>query len=144
MTVQHPELLEPSPHEGDEGNLIGRDPRNIEADAWLATDLSLDVGLTAIRRKCLDCCADSVAEVRKCANAFAPPVRFGRCGWEAIPPGSRRHAKYRTHNGNGSRFHQLCKKRIWHDKPNGTRLKRNAKARRMRHDECACNGWLLS
>ena len=79
MTVQHPELLEPSPHEGDEGNLIGRDPRNIEADAWLATDLSLDVGLTAIRRKCLDCCADSVAEVRKCVCTTCPlwPLRMG-------------------------------------------------------------------
>ena len=46
-------LLEPLPSE--DGNLIGRDPRKITKEEWLASEMPLDVGLRAIRKKCLDC-----------------------------------------------------------------------------------------
>ena len=69
-------LLEPLPSE--DGNLIGRDPRKITKEEWLASEMPLDVGLRAIRKKCLDC-AYTPHEVRCCVQVTCPlwPLRLG-------------------------------------------------------------------
>lgn len=59
-------LTQLSPFDADEGNLIGRDPRTIPVEDWEAADMHYLIGMKAIRAKCLDCCCDSTAEVRKC------------------------------------------------------------------------------
>ncbi len=69
-------LLEPT--ESEHGNLVGRDPRKITTGEWLASDLPLDVGLRAIRAKCLDC-ALTAREARLCVVTACPlwPLRMG-------------------------------------------------------------------
>ncbi|WP_170600909.1 hypothetical protein [Ruegeria arenilitoris] len=81
-------LLESSPYEVDEGQLIGRDPREISSDAW--DGIPYLIGMKAIRAKCLDCCNDSAAEVRKCVCTTCPlwPLRMG-----SVPKDFRIHGK---------------------------------------------------
>ncbi|WP_170340882.1 hypothetical protein [Ruegeria arenilitoris] len=81
-------LLQSSPYEVDEGQLIGRDPREISSDAWESTPYL--VGMKAIRAKCLECCNESAAEVRKCVCTTCPlwPLRMG-----AVPKGFRIHGE---------------------------------------------------
>lgn len=76
--AHHPFLI-PSPHEADEGNLIGRDPREISAEEFRTHLPDAAVGLKAIRAKCLDCCGDNASEVRKCVCVTCPlwPLRMG-------------------------------------------------------------------
>ncbi len=64
--------------EREHGNLVGRDPREITTGEWLASDLPLDVGLRAIRAKCLDCAVTARA-VRPCVLTTCPlwPLRMG-------------------------------------------------------------------
>ncbi len=72
-------LLEPSPHEVGDGELIGRDPRTIIPEEWRAAETMPFVGLRAIRAKCLDC-AHTANEVRKCTATTCPlwPLRMGK------------------------------------------------------------------
>lgn len=72
-------LLEPSPYEADEGNLIGRDPRKISAAEYAEHLPTATVGMKAIRAKCLDCCGGYQGEVRKCTATSCPlwPLRMG-------------------------------------------------------------------
>lgn len=78
MSFAHPFLM-PSPYDGDYGHLIGRDPRTISADEWSSVAGEPPVGLKAIRAKCLDCCGDNAAEVRKCTAVSCAlwPLRMG-------------------------------------------------------------------
>lgn len=71
-------LLQPSPYEADNGQLIGRDPKSISADEYRAAYPDPVWGLKAVRAKCLDC-ADNAAEVRKCVVTACPlwPLRMG-------------------------------------------------------------------
>lgn len=77
--MSHHPFLVPSPFEVDEGNLIGRDPREIGAEDWQEYLPDAQVGLRAIRAKCLDCTAGNAAEVRKCVIVACPlwPLRMG-------------------------------------------------------------------
>lgn len=72
-------LLEPSPYEADEGNLIGRDPRKISAAEYAEHLPNATVGMKAIRAKCLDCSGGYQGEVRKCTVTACPlwPLRMG-------------------------------------------------------------------
>ncbi len=74
----HP-FLTPSPYDADEGNLIGRDPREISAKERRQHFPGAAVGLKAIRAKCLDCCGGNASEVRKCVCTNCPlwPLRMG-------------------------------------------------------------------
>lgn len=56
--------LEKSQSKIDGGELVGRDPRKISADAWRGN--SLQTVRQAVRAKCIDCCGGSATEVRKC------------------------------------------------------------------------------
>jgi hypothetical protein len=78
--------LERSPYASDEGEMIGRDPREISADEWLKMRSDFPVGLEAVRTMCLDC-AHSPSEVRKCVCVTCPlwPFRMG-----SVPKGYRK------------------------------------------------------
>jgi hypothetical protein len=75
----HP-LLMMSPYESDCGNAIGRDPRTLTVEDFAAHLPDVQVGLRAVRAKCIDCCGGSAAEVRKCTAVLCPlwPLRMGR------------------------------------------------------------------
>ena len=62
----------------DDGQLVGVDPRKVLAVDWYESELPLNVGLKAIRQKCLDC-AHSTSEVLKCVCFTCPlwPLRRG-------------------------------------------------------------------
>lgn len=76
--MPHPFLI-PSPHEADGGALIGRDPRTIAAPEFAAHLPDAEVGLRAIRAKCLACTGENAAEVRKCVVVACAlwPLRMG-------------------------------------------------------------------
>jgi hypothetical protein len=71
-------LLEPSPHQSDGGESVGKVPLDLAPEI-----LSLYHGeknpLKAIRARCLDCCCDQPGEVRKCVAVECPswPFRMG-------------------------------------------------------------------
>lgn len=71
-------LLATSKDAADEGELVGRDPRQVPSEI-----LSLYYGernpLKAIRLRCLDCCCGQPTEVRKCTAVMCPswPFRMG-------------------------------------------------------------------
>lgn len=77
--MAHHPFLTPSPYEADEGALIGRDPRTITEAEWSTVADDVRIGMKAVRAKCLDCCADNAAEVRKCVVVQCAlwPLRMG-------------------------------------------------------------------
>ena len=82
----------------DAGNLIGRDPRRMEQDELRAIGHEPMSPLQAIRGRCLDCCAGSPAEVRRCvaADCVSWPFRMGVNPWRAPASEARREASRRT------------------------------------------------
>jgi hypothetical protein len=72
-------LLCPSPFAIDNGELIGRDPRELAPEDFAEAGVPLLPVMRAIRAKCLDCCGGEVAEARKCTSVACPlwPLRFG-------------------------------------------------------------------
>jgi len=76
--------LQPSPYAADGGEIIGKVPRSISADALRALGHP-ESPIKAIRAKCLDCCGGSEAEVRKCTAIGCPlwPFRMGRSPFHA-------------------------------------------------------------
>src|SRR6516165_5733381 len=73
------ELLEISPFQSDEGQLIGKHPGDVPSEI-LSLKFRAQNPLKAIREKCLDCCCGNAAEVRKCVAVDCPlwPFRMGR------------------------------------------------------------------
>src|SRR5262245_45321354 len=72
------ELLEISPFQSDEGELIGRHPSDVPSQT-LSLKFRTQNPLKALREKCLDCCCGNAAEVRKCVAVDCPlwPFRMG-------------------------------------------------------------------
>jgi hypothetical protein len=72
-------LLEKSPFAVDGGELIGRDPRQIERREFDEAGIVAAPILDVIRAKCLDCCVQQPDEVRKCVAVLCPnwPYRMG-------------------------------------------------------------------
>lgn len=72
-------LLEVSPYEVDQGNLIGRDPRKLTGQDFVEAEIELRVPMKAIRQACLACVGHQEAEVRKCISISCPlwPCRMG-------------------------------------------------------------------
>ena len=72
-------LLEPSPWPVDGGELIGRDPRKVPAEAFAQAGLEGNPLLRVIRARCLDCVAGQEVEIRKCVLITCPnwPYRLG-------------------------------------------------------------------
>lgn len=72
-------LLMVSPYDADNGELIGRDPREVSSGEYATHLPNAQVGMKAIRAKCLDCCAGNHTEIRKCVVTHCPlwPLRMG-------------------------------------------------------------------
>ena len=73
------DLRQPSPYPGDEGELIGKDPREVPLAILSIYHMERNP-LKAIRSRCLDCCCGSAPEVRKCTASQLPvlAVSHGR------------------------------------------------------------------
>ena len=72
------QLLEISPLQADEGELIGKHPRDLPSKI-LTQKFRAQNPLKAIREKCLDCCCGNAVEVRKCTATDCAlwPYRMG-------------------------------------------------------------------
>jgi hypothetical protein len=72
------DLLEESPYQADDGELIGKHPGDVPSD-FLSLKFRAQNPLKAIREKCLDCCCANAAEVRKCVAVDCAlwPFRMG-------------------------------------------------------------------
>ncbi len=72
------DLRQISPFPGDEGQLVGKDPREVPSGI-LSRYHREPNPLKAIRARCLDCCCGSAPEVRKCIAVICPswPFRMG-------------------------------------------------------------------
>lgn len=73
------DYLQTSPFEADNGERIGKVPTDLSKDE-LALLGHPQSPAKAIRAKCLDCCGENAAEVRKCTATDCPlwPFRMGR------------------------------------------------------------------
>lgn len=71
-------FLEKSSFDMDQGNLIGRDPREISL-AEIRQLEHVESPIKAIRAKCIDCSGKRAAESRKCVAINCPhwPFRMG-------------------------------------------------------------------
>jgi hypothetical protein len=79
---------------GPDGYLVGRDPRQMSQDELRAMDDEPMSPMQAIRAKCLDCCAGSSDEVRKCVAMTCPswPFRTGKNPWRSPISEERRES----------------------------------------------------
>ena len=71
-------LLEISPYQVDEGELIGKHLGDVPSEI-LSLKFRAQNPLKAIRERCLDCCCGNATEVRKCTAIDCPswPFRMG-------------------------------------------------------------------
>ena len=84
----HAAGYEPS---GTDDWLIGRDPRRMSQDELRAMGHEAMSPLAALRLRCLDCCAGSPDEVRKCVAMACPswPFRTGKNPWHEVSEAQR-------------------------------------------------------
>jgi hypothetical protein len=78
MKVEPTHLLEISPYQADQGELIGKHPRDLPSQI-LSLKFRAQNPLKAIREKCIDCCCGNSSEVRKCVAVDCAlwPYRMG-------------------------------------------------------------------
>lgn len=82
MTTSRPtqSLLEAATAPADAPHLIGKDPRTLSPDDLTDAGVPLRLAKAAIRAKCLDCCGENAAEVRKCVSVSCPLWPFRMTG----------------------------------------------------------------
>jgi hypothetical protein len=80
--------------ETDGGGMIGRDPRTMTRGELRAMGHEPMPVLAAMRARCIDCCAGSPDEVRRCTavKCGAWPFRMGTNPWRAPISEERREA----------------------------------------------------
>lgn len=68
------------------GEVVGRDPREMTKDELERLGHRAISPMKALRLRCLDCCAGSDTEVRKCTARKCPswPFRMGTSPWRAF------------------------------------------------------------
>jgi hypothetical protein len=73
----------PGLERGDGRHVIGVDPREMTADELGALGHVAMSPLRALRARCLDCCAGSASEVRRCTavRCVSWPFRMGTSPW---------------------------------------------------------------
>ncbi len=88
--INRTHFLEPSPYDADDGNLIGRDPRQIPL-AELRQLQHPESPIKAIRAACIDCSGSNAAEARKCVLVNCPlwPLRMGVSPFHASSANAR-------------------------------------------------------
>jgi hypothetical protein len=77
---------------------VGRDPRRMSVDEIEALGHQRLSPMAVVRAKCLDCCAGSSDEVRKCVALACPswPYRTGHNPWRAPPSEAKIEAARRS------------------------------------------------
>lgn len=80
--------------ETEAGEAIGRDPRTMSLAKLQALGHRPAAPTEAIRARCLDCCAGSAREVRRCVSIDCPlwAFRMGTNPWRAPLSDERRRA----------------------------------------------------
>jgi hypothetical protein len=93
-TINRAALLEPCPTE--QGELVGRDPRELSPADLAAAGIEAAPVLKIVRQKCIDCCGGSEKEVRLCVAVSCPlwPLRMGSNPFRA-PASEGRRAQLR-------------------------------------------------
>ncbi|MCW5605995.1 MAG: hypothetical protein KIT18_15750 [Burkholderiales bacterium] len=76
------------------GETMGRDPRRMTQDELRALGHQAMSPLAALRLRCIDCCAGSPTEVRRCVSTSCPawPFRMGKSPWRSPVSEARREA----------------------------------------------------
>jgi hypothetical protein len=76
----------------DEVGFSGLDPREMTSAELSRAGHPKITAMKAIRRKCLDCCCQQTAEVRKCTAVDCPlwPLRMGTIPWRRKGKGGDR------------------------------------------------------
>ena len=84
----------PGLESGIGGELIGRDPRKMSAAELTTLGHKPCSPLAALRARCVDRCAGSAPEVRKCVAVDCPawPFRMRKSPWRAPPSEAKREA----------------------------------------------------
>ena len=93
MTRKHlPE--KPGLEPGIDGELIGRNPGKMSVAELTDLGHKPRSPLAALRARCVDCCAGSAPEVRKCVavDCSTWPFRMGKNPWRAPPSEAKREA----------------------------------------------------
>lgn len=64
---------------GEDGHAVGKDPRIMSPDELAALGHRPTPPVQALRARCIDCCAGSPSEVRRCTAVRCPswPYRMG-------------------------------------------------------------------
>lgn len=88
---------------GPDGELVGRDPRQMTQDELKAQGHAPTALLAIVRARCLDCCGHQPGEVRKCVATSCPlwPYRMGTNPFRPPPSEAQRDACRR----NAARLH---------------------------------------
>lgn len=91
-------MKNPIGYETSEGHLIGRDPRAMTIQELEAIGHVRMSVMDALRARCLDCCAGSASEVRKCVSMNCPawPFRTGSNPWRAPASDAQRESARRN------------------------------------------------
>jgi hypothetical protein len=98
--------LKPGMEYGVDGQLIGMDPAELGPAGLRALGHARMSPLDALRERCIDCCAGSKSEVRKCvAVACASwPFRLGHNPWiERAPLTDEQKAAFKAKMSGGRR-----------------------------------------
>ena len=76
---------------GADGQRVGRDPRKMDQEGLQELGHVPMSPLSALRVRCIDCCAGSADEVRKCVAVGCPawPFRMGVNPWRSVSEGRR-------------------------------------------------------
>jgi hypothetical protein len=95
----------PGLEEGDDGWMIGRDPRRMSQDDLRALGHEPMSPLRALRLRCLDCCCGSIDEVRKCVSVTCAswPFRMGENPWRTVSEAKREAGRRLAANRFGGR-----------------------------------------
>jgi len=76
---------------GADGQRVGRDPRKMDQEGLQELGHVPMSPLSALRVRCIDCCAGSADEVRKCVavGCASWPFRMGVNPWRSVSEGRR-------------------------------------------------------
>lgn len=80
---------------GSDGLPVGRDPREMTREELAELGHYRMSPMDVIRARCLDCCADQQAEVRKCTSVRCPswPFRMGKNPWRDVSEAQRANGR---------------------------------------------------
>ena len=76
---------------GADGQPVGRDPRKLDQEGLQELGHLPMSPLSALRARCIDCCAGSADEVKKCiaVGCASWPFRMGVNPWRSVSEGRR-------------------------------------------------------